>query len=274
MASPKSPEPFPGALPFEGLDVPRPVFEPERRRAFGSVPRLLGVNLELRLQITAADKAHATVENLQSTLYARDGQSVEGLVLNPAEYAAILIHAATFEARLGARAETHHADSNPIRRAEAKIDAPLHAYRDRGGLLDKHIGLVATLAAETEKLAELAQYIRLPGYAQTTEAKLRLLATYAWEHSFDNLLRVAANQQDWTLRERHGATEAMAARLVSGPQTERVGYWGEVTGLARTYASQKRVLFTQRQHQVETRIKLLSQQRDAFDATHGITRIT
>ncbi len=274
MVGPKSAEPFPGALPLEGLEVPRAALEPERRRAFGSVPRLLGVNLELTLQLTAADKAHATAENLQSALYGAEGQSVNGLVLNPAEYSAILIHATSFEERLGARAERAHAHSNPIRRAEAKIDAPLHAYRDRGGLLDKHIGVVAGLSTEVAKLAELAKYIRVPGYALTTEAKMRLLTTYAWEHSFDNLLRVAANQQHWTLRERHGATEAMAARLFSGPQTERVGYWGEITGLARTYASQKRALFTQRQHQVETRIMLLNQQRDAFDATHGITRIT
>ncbi|MEO8104964.1 MAG: hypothetical protein ABI602_01370 [Candidatus Saccharibacteria bacterium] len=274
MGGPKSAEPYPGAQPFEGLEVPRAVFAPERRRAFGSVPRLLGVNLELSLQVNRADKAHATTENLQSALYGRVDQAVNGLVLNPAEYSVILINASSFEDRLGARAEAAHAHSNPIRRAEAKIDAPLHAYRDPGGLLAKHIGQVASLTAETDKLAELAAYIHVPGYAQTTESNLRLLATYAWEHSFDNLLRVAANRQDWTLRERHGAAESMAARLASGPQTQRVGYWGELTGLALNYANRKRALFTQRQHLIETRIKLISQQRDVFDSTHGITRIT
>lgn len=274
MSRPKSPEPFPGAMPFEGLEVPRAPFNPEQRRAFGSVPRLLGVNLELDLQLSAADKSHVTFDYLRESLYSKEGQSVDGLALNPAEYSTILINPPTFEKRIGAQAENAHKYSNPLRREEAKLNAPLHAYRYPNGLLDSHRVIVAALTTETTALAELKSYIGARGYALTTEARIRELATYTWQNSFDNLLRVNANQRNWSPRELHGAVEAMAKYLFTGPQNERVGYWGGLTDLASTYAKQKRVLFTLRQHMIESRIKAIEKQRDEFYTEHGLTPLS
>lgn len=271
----RSPEPFAGAvpLPLDGV-VPRASFEPERRRAFGSVPRLLGVNLELNLELTASDRQHAAGGYLRDSLFSSQGQQVNGLALNPAEYATVLINAPTFEERIGARAERAHKYSNPIRREEAKLNAPWHAYQDHNGLLEKHQAVVTGLAGEVSALEELMRYIRARGYALTNEGRIRQLATYAWQHSFDNILEVASNQRGWTRREHHGAVEAVATNLVTGPQNQRIGYWGGITGLAHEYAKKKRALFTQRQHVVESRIKVIEKQRDIFYADHGIQPLT
>lgn len=270
-----SPEPMPGSVPFEGMENLAPIrFNVDQRRAFGSVPRLLGVHLELPLQLTAADREHAQAEYLKISLYSDHGQAVNGLALNPEEFTTILINAETFEKRLGARAERAHRYSNPVRRQEAKINSPLHAYADEKGLRDKHEAAINGLQQEVASLAELRKYVRAPGFAMTTEGRIRELATIAWEGSFKNLLRVAGNQRAWTERDRFGAAQAVAESLFTGPQRSRVGYWQEMTELAGRYASQRRVLFTQRLSVINTRINLLNKQKESLYAEHGFDQVT
>ena len=269
----KSPEPMPGAIPFDGMaNMPRR-FEPTRRRAFGSMPRLLGVDLELHMDLSTTDFDRVESDYITESLYTDKGRSVNGLALNPQEYGVLFRSQQTFENAIVARASTPHALSHPLRHDEVKLTAPLHAYQDDGGLLEKHQLAVHGFTDEVTNLNELRGYIKARGFAHTTEARLRQVATYAWEKTFTNILYVLGDQRRLEPRDRHANAEAMATKLFAGAQSERVAYWGVMSTLAERYTNAKRLLFTQRQHVIESRIDVLTKERDQFYATHGLDPI-
>ena len=269
--SPNTPEPFPGALPFAGISVERPAFNPNKRRAFGSVPRLLWEHVHLELQLTPEDRHHASPEYLSASLNAASGRGFNGLAFNAAEYSVILLNPESLEEKVSSSALKGHSYSNRLRRQEVAIHAPIHMYTDRNGLQDKHLQIIESLTKERNILDELGTYIRALGRARTTEARIREVTTFAWQTSFANIITIADYQNGWTERQHQGASEALASNLFTGPQNDRMTHWRDMTDLARTYSNRKRILFTQREHVIASRVKILKAKEADLYAKNGIT---
>ena len=235
-------------------------FNPRRRRAFGSVPKLLKFE-SASDQLTIEDHARVAPRHLQEALFTGVGSSVNGLALNSVEYQRILVHKQRLTTKIAARGESTHALSNPVRQAEAKITTVIHVYED---LHDSHMSIITGINKEHDKLVELRRLIHSPGFALTDEADLLIRANDAWNFSFANLLRVVANQRKWTVAQTKAASAAMTDGLIRGPQRQKVQYWDDVSKLADRYALARRALFTQRSSVITTEIKKLQKELQAF----------
>jgi hypothetical protein len=246
-------------------------FNAEQRRAFGSVPKLLGVELNPAIELTEEDERRVDVSSLHKGLYTtwREGRRVvNGLGLNKKEYTAIPRSISHLETHVSAVAgAAHEGLSNEIRTAEVEQTSPIHVLERFQAEMPE---VIKGLDAEKEQLARLRSYIRTPGFARTTQADLVVLANNVLQISFTNMLRVSAHNLDWSMKEKEAAAQAMQQRLFRGPQRSRVQYWGELSGLALQYTNHKRLLFIQRLHEVDSRLIKAKKEYDSFRDEVGI----
>lgn len=247
---------------------PQPRFDPNRRRAFGSVPGLLGVEIDYSGMNPERDNPHIDRQYLAASLYGMKGQYVvSGLALNEQEYAGILINAPTFSRRISARAATAHTASAPTRQTEVSLTAPLHALEKQ---VDVQASFVSALSTEHEKIQKLLKYARQPGHAHIKEIDMRMLATEVFVGSFSNLLRVVGTQREWTEEERVGAEQALSQQLFTGSQRSRIGNWQTMLGITEQYTARKKTLFTQRLHVAESGVADLTKKLLKFYAAHEL----
>ena len=243
------------------LAVPRPI-TPERRRAFGSIPNLLGrgVNIEY-MNDMGLDRVSPA--SLAGYLYGEGEHAVSGIVLNPREYDAILRSPQSLIRAVGAKTLARRGQSTESDEA-AFLRSKDHALTSKQ---EKQSKAIIGLDKEITDLSQLMKLIKAPGYAHATEAELRGLATSAWEVSFNNIVNVVARQAKWTQEQKHKGLNAMATQLTRGAQRERVGYWHDLTKLAGNYAVHRRALFVSRQNQADTNKQLIQKELDALYGT-------
>jgi hypothetical protein len=250
--APKSREPIPGQLAFESEIVTgEPRFNPEQLRAFGSVPGLIGKNLDIpefhRLDALALRRVEPKA--LEQGLFGVSGRNaVDGLALNPEEFTVIVRNAESFQDAIRAKTVSANQLTGNIRGQEKEFRSVQSALRQKA---IKHEGVLKGLANENERLSKLANWQHTPGYWKTSEADLRILASDAWNGSFGNILRVLKDQHQLTTEEHHALTNAMAYRLFRGPQRERVGYWGNALKVGLHYNRARTLLFEHRKRVIE-----------------------
>lgn len=269
-------EDFPGteadALPIEGLDVADvlPRFDASQRRAFGSVPGLLGKNIDVpplhRLNGLALQRVRPEV--MRQGLYGVSGNnSVNGLALNTGQCEAIVRNHKSFSAAIRNKTLAANTTSNDVRTREAELRSVAAALDSKRA---RHEAVLAGLENERSTLAKLAEWQKTPGYWRTREAELRVLATSAWEGSFTNMLKVVRDQHELTPEEHIDMANALAFRLTKGPQAERMRSWGGMLGLALDYNKSVGALFSTSMHHVTSNHEKLETKLDEFYEQHSI----
>ena len=271
-------EDFPGtaedALPLEGIEVSTvlPRFDPNQRRAFGSVPGLLGKNIDVppfhRLDELALRRIEPTT--LRRGLYGVQGNNaVKGLALNTQQYEVIVRNHKSFSAAIRNKTLAAQATANDIRAREAELRSVAAALDNKA---KRHETVLAGLSAERETLAKLADWQKTPGYWRTREVELRVLATSAWEGSFTNILKVVRDQHELSPEEYIDMANALAYRLTKGPQDERMKSWGGMLGLALDYNKSVGALFNTSAHQITSDHAKIETKLDEFYEQYAISR--
>lgn len=261
---------FPGMpeLPIPALPPINPhLVGPDRRRAFGSLPRLIGVSLEAAAELTNEDMLRVSPDSIKSSLYSEGDYVFNGLALNSDEFKVIMLSPKSLRTRVGARADSAHASSNPIRRQEVKMTAPKHVLEQ---VLPLQEALAAKASKEVAELEAFSKFMRSPGYAHYKEADLRTQATSVLTGSFANLLRVAGEQQAWTPEQVKRARPALETRLFTGPQRQRIGQWWQYTDIATRYGQARLAMFTQRAHATTSEINKINKQLAEFYEANGL----
>lgn len=262
------------ALQAEGM--PEAVelrFDPAQRRAFGSVPGLLGKNLTIpsfeHLDQTALDRV--TPEGLRKGLLGpQNRNAVDGIVLSPDEYTVIVRSPASFQAAIQAKTAAAGKSTNEIRAAEKEMKSAKDSFEQKWR---RQHEVIKGLEVEKETLQTLLEWQRVPGFSRTSEVDIVALTNQAWNGTISNMLKTYAIQHELSVKEQHDMVNALAFKLFRGPQTDRVAHWGETLEFARSYTGAKLSLFRQRQQKVVRFGKKLSTELNDFYKQHGIFEI-
>ena len=94
-----------------------------------------------------------------------------------------------------------------------------------------------------------------PGYAHFKEGEIRVLINNTWEISFRNMLSVASTKEGWDGETHETAERALTKRLLTGAQRDKVGYWQQMTSLARRYNRNKQAIINTRLNEVRRPIR-------------------
>lgn len=266
----------PFQLPLEAEGMPESPhdearFDPAQRRAFGSVPGLLGRELTIppfeRLNAVALRRVEP--DAIKSGLLGREGgYAVDTVVLNPEEYTTVVRSPRSFQRSVQAKTVAANRSANEIRAKEKEIRSGHHAFENKA---DRHVTYIESLVEERAMLEELLEWQRTPGFARTSQIDIVALANRAWNLTFRGMLDALKNHYDLTVEEHSNMTNAMAHKLFRGPQRDRIAYWGEMLAVARDYNRAKTILFTNRQHKIARRSGELAVQLDELYEKHGIS---
>lgn len=246
-------------------------FDPSQRRAFGSVPGLIGKNMDIPPFERLNGEALRRVEpdTIEIGLLGREGgYAVDGIVLNAEEYTTIVRSPRGFQRAIQAKTVAANRHANETRATEKAIKSPLHAF---DGKSPQHVTYIESLVEERAMLEELLEWQRTPGFARTSQIDIVALAGRAWNLTFRGMLDTLKDQYDLTNEQHIDMTNAMAYRLFKGPQRERIGYWGDMLRVAHHYNRAKTILFTNRQHKIARRSGELVVQLDDLYEKHGIS---
>ncbi len=268
--------PDPNQLPLEAEGMPTPpenpaLFDPAQRRAFGSVPGLIGRNMTIlpfeRLNGEALQRVDPGA--IESGLLGREGgYAVDGVVLNAEEYTTVVRNPRSFQSAVQARTVAVNRGANEIRAEEKALKSPQHAFE---GKAPKHAAYIESLVEERAMLEELLEWQRTPGYARTTEIDIVSLANQAWNLTFRGMLSTLKDQYGLTNEQHIDMTNAMAYKLFAGPQNDRMAYWGGMLRVAQHYNRVKTILFVNRQHKIARHSGELAVQLGDLYAKHGIS---
>ena len=277
-------EAFPGMPEPPVIEPAQAPYDPERKRAFGSIPRILGVTVEtVGEEIDPRGDRLISPWYVNTTLYgARGGYSVSGLAVNEAEYELLVRWPKAFSEAIEAKTEGANQEGvNHIRYEEKRIKSVLEAYRSK---LPLHEAALAGLVQDTDNLREAQKVAAAPGYSlvkpkqhedakpeRYTELDLQIMFTRIWEGDLPNLLKVVSQQHRWNEEEKALAETALKSQLFAGPQQERVRFWKEKMQMAYMYGMRRRALFAQRTHKVQTEIGKRERDLAKLYETHGIT---
>lgn len=253
---------FPGqpedALPLDGVPpveaVPMPVFDPEKKIAFGSVPRLLDVKLDDNYWVRPADLEHVTSDYLQNSITRRAGiQEIDGVPFDATEYATTLLNVRSYAGKVASKATVtkNRQMGNVTFRRETELKEQRTVM---GRRLTEHTELFKGLDHEVKALKELRKYADKPGYALEKGGRILLLAAFGWK-TFDSLLSVVGEREKWSTTDVYGAKQALLAKLKTGPQRERIGAWQSMSDDAFRYAMRRYAVVGSRQKQLETYLK-------------------
>jgi len=258
MMAQNSRVPGTGQESFPEITMPVAI-TPEKRRAFGSIPNLLGRNLDIYFR-TDMGYDRVNPQSLMGSLYGEGEHTVSGIALTQCSTSAILRSPTSFARAIGAKTLASRGQHT-----EGTEAAFLHSKNNAlTSKQEQQSKVIRGLEKEIQDLSALMKLIKVPGYAHATEAELRILATSAWEISFNNIIAVAARQRGWGAAEKEQALNAMAAKLTQGGQRARVGYWHDITKVAGNYAVQRRALFVSRQNQADTDIQQIKKNLEAL----------
>lgn len=272
-------EDFPGqpedALPLLP-DMPQPGveprFDPLQRRAFGSVPRLLGAKLDIpkfeRLDTLAWERTKP--ENISAGLIGRPdgGTVVDGLVLSPEEYQAIMRSPGRFLTSVQVRTMIARRNRNDISQEEGVLKSGYESFESKR---QRQATVISGLETERSCLRTLLTEQKAPAYPHTKQVDLVLVAHQTLQTSILPMLHTLKQQHGLSPEEHIDTHQALMYRLFRGPQNSRMKSWGDVMHVADDYVAAKISLFNNRQN-IVTRIaqKLQSEQND-FYIKHGIS---
>lgn len=259
---PGSPESIQPPLP----DMPdAPVrFDSQQKRAFGSVPTLLGKEIDIPPAHRLSEQALIRTEpdTLRQGLYGQAGNNaVNGLALNTKQFEIIIRSQPAFTSSIRNKTLAANTQANPLRLQEKELKSIIGSLESKQA---RHTGVLAGLTSEQQNLAKLADWQRVPGYWRTREADLRMMAAQAWEFSFTNILQVLCDQHGLSVSEYIDMTNALAHKLVRGPQAERIQQWGNMLGVASTYNRSVTLLFQNSARHIELDLNRKSQQLRNF----------
>lgn len=255
------PEMLPG-MPEDPVVLPR--IDMQQRRAFGSVPGLLGRNIDVppfeRLDGLALQRVEP--EALTRGLFGVEGNNaVDGLALNTAQYQALVRNKKAFADSIRNKTLAANTLTNDVRTREKELSSVRAALEQKQV---RHQKVITGLEGEKKTLATLAEWQRTPGYWRTREPELRAMATAAWELSFTNILHVLKDQHELSPEAYVDMTQALAYRLTQGPQSDRMKYWGGMLGVALRYNSSVKALFSNRLNAIEYEKAKLDTKLDEF----------
>ncbi len=264
------------ALEVEGMPEPsHERFNPDQRRAFGSVPTLLGAKLEIprfeRLSGTALERISA--ESLHVGLFGADNHgvagrnAVDGLVLNTAEYTVIVRNPESFQSAIQAKTLAARKASNDVRLQEKELKSGYESFRQKW---DRQNKVLKGFHRERQTVATLLEWQAVPGYSRTSEIDIVGLANEALNGTIHNMLKTCKDQYQLSPEDHVEMVNALSYRLFRGPQKERVANWGSTLRVAQNYTDAKINLFQNRQNRVVEFGSRLRSDLDNFYQKHDL----
>lgn len=268
-------EQFPG-LPGEelpGMPEPeRPAIDFDQFRAFGSVPRMLGSQIDVPNGSSLDQRALTRVrpEIMERGLFGVSGGTAHnGLVLGNEFHEAIVRSHDAFLSSVSAKTGKANRQT-PDPRAQEKT------YRSQLGSLsnkhERHEKVITTLEGRQEVLSTLLDMQRTPGYhKRVSDADVRMMATTVWTEVFGGMLTALKDQRDLSTHDMIRMQQAMAYRLLGGPQQERMENWGGMLRLGARYNGAVTTMFKYSLGQIEKNQGRLEHDLEEFYRTNGIS---
>lgn len=266
-------DPMQPSFEVEGMPTPPAErFNPAQRRAFGSVPGLLGRGMDIppfeRLDATALDRV--SPEGLRQGLLGPEGRNaVDGIVLNAEEYTAIVRSPRSFQSSVQAKTVAANREVNPVRGEEKELKSGVESFRNKWR---RQNAVLKGLHQEREAVDILLEWQKVPGYSRTSQIDIVSLASQAYHGTIANMLRAYKDQHQLNPKEYADMQQALAYRLFKGPQTDKIANWGGVLQVAHSYTNAKISLFQTRQRRVERTGTRLAQDLKKFYTDNGITQ--
>jgi hypothetical protein len=257
-------------LPGMPEPVILPRFAADRKRAFGSVPTLLGKEIDVppfhRLNELALQRTEPAA--LRKGLYgAKDNNAVNGLALNTQQYEVIIRSPRAFNAAIRNKTLAANMSTNELRKREKELRSVSGSLANKE---HRHEGVLAGLDAERQTLTKLSEWQKVPGYWRTREADLRILAASAWQGSFMNILSVLRDQYELTPEEHIDMANALAYKLTRAPQNDRMAHWGGLLGVSLEYNKSVMALFSASWHRIVSDKAVLEKKLDEFYEQSGL----
>ena len=261
---------LPIELPVEEEAKPR--FDPDQFRAFGSVPRLLGsqINVLKFEQLDSRAWEQTSPEILEQGLFGVEGgTAVNGIVLGAEFYEAIIRNHNSFLASVHAKtANANRLGTDP--RVQEKL------YRSQAASLknkhERHDKIISGLEDRKETLATLIDMQRTPGYhKRISEVDIRTMATTAWEGVFMGMFHALKDQYDLSNEDMIEMERALSYRLLGGPQADRIENWGKMLKLGSRHTNGMWAMFRQSRNAIEKRQGRIEEELEDFYRTNGIS---
>lgn len=263
--------PLQPSLEAEGMpELPERRFDPAQRRAFGSVPGLLGRELDIPSfeQLDGLALERVSPRGLRRGLLGAEGRNaVDGVVLNAEEYTAIVRNVDSFQAAIQARTASASRANNPVRATEKVLLSGRESFEQKQ---HRQNAVLTGLRQEQATIDTLLEWQRVPGFSRTSQIDIVSLASQAYNGTFANMLRACKDQYELSPKEYADMQHALAYRLFRGPQNDRVANWGQVLEVAHSYTNAKASLFRTRQQKVQRASKRLVTDLENFYERHGI----
>ncbi|HEY1085776.1 MAG TPA: hypothetical protein VGE34_03580 [Candidatus Saccharimonadales bacterium] len=226
-------------------------FDPNQRRAFGSVPTLVGRDLEIpkfeHLDGHAWELTDASVI-LQGLYSDKARYAVNGLALSPELHGQIIRNQKAFKASIGAKTMAANRLTNPDLAGERFDKSQVHPLIAKQA---RHEAIIQGLEQQEAMLETLIGWQRQPGYSRTSESELRILATSAWSQTFDGILHTLRDNYGLSNDELVNMQHALAYRLFRGGQNDRTREWGEHLKIGSRYTRSVRLLFQQSERNIQ-----------------------
>ncbi len=264
----RQPESFQPALPDMPAAPER--FNPEQRRAFGSIPTLLGKEYEVppHHRLTEVSLVRTEPDTLRQGLYGVHGNNaVNGLALNTKQYEVVIRNQSSFMASIRNKTLAANVATGDLRTREKELKSLLSSLDTKK---QRHETVLTGLHQEGELLSQLSEWQRTPGYWRTREADMRIKATQAWQGSFTNMMQVLRDQHELTPNEYVDMTNALAHKLFRGSQKDRIRHWGGMLHVASEYNRSVGLLFQNSERHIGLAQDRLSQQLDEFYNSNGL----
>lgn len=231
--------------------VARNMPKPNARNAFGRVPfpEYWGVDGDKFIGVTAEQEALVEPMALAGLLGKRDSQfAINGIVLNPDEYAAIPINVGTFAGRVAARTVGARMHLETATEVEVPADqrAVVSAFRKSLPVLNN---LESMYTTEIENLRWLVSQIPYHWHAHGKEIDVRARVVTA-RRSFENLVETVAASEGWKKYQLREALTAQEKRLLYGTLEAKKAEWMALGKIAGNYALGKRGLVRNKRDQM------------------------
>jgi hypothetical protein len=227
----------------------------QRRNAFGSAISLeyYGIDPDSLVEVTEEELALVDVDNMRSALFSRNGRfKVNGLSLIESEYTTIVRNTQSFGTAVMAKTfEARGLDKDLDNRTETSERSVKHAFSSKEEAISK---MLEGYRQEQNRLVKLQREIRSPGFAHMDEFEMRLVITNVTTLSFLKILDVVSSQLEWDGQTREAAQSAMTRKMLTGPQRDKVSYWGQLTELAMTYNKAEQTVSKHRLAQIRRQL--------------------
>lgn len=271
---------FPGQpgdeLPLEGIplmerEIQVP-FDPNKRVAFGSVPRLLDIQRDQDIFLRPTDFEHASSDYIQQSLTRRTGiREIDGVPFGSSEHALVLLNVQSYAGKVatkGTKAK-NRAMANPTFRKEAELKDQRNAL---GRRFVEHTDLFEGLKEEVETLRDLRKLAGRPGYALEKGGRILQLAAFGWK-CFEGILTVVAERENWSPDEAYRANQAMLAKLTTGGQRDKIAAWQSIADDSFRYAMRRYNVVGVRHSQLNTQLKEIRSDLESLYAETGFFEI-